>query len=80
MASSRASSGRKAAIRFSPVPKQKFDSTTKSTASPRAPGPARARAAVKITQPMVLNSSRRFLRAVASAWAPISGAVRITRA
>ena len=75
-----ASSGRKAAIRFSPVPKKKFEAMTQTTATASVPGPVKYRAAVKTTQPMVVKASSRFLAARASAQAPTSGAVSTMRA
>ena len=76
----RASSGRYAAMRFSPVPKKKLDNTSATTASSIASGPAKYSSAVKPTQPSVVSQSSFFLPACASAQAPTSGAVSSTAA
>ena len=56
-------SGRKAAIRFSPVAKVRFESTTRVMASQTSPGPVSASRAVPRIQPMVVTSRKRFLAA-----------------
>gem|GEM_PF-6939841 len=67
-------------MRFSPVPKKKFEAMTQAMATASVPGPVKYSAAVNSTQPTVVKASRRFLAARASAQAPISGAVSTMRA
>ena len=72
-------SGRKAAIRFSPVPKKKLARITRKIASHKSPGPTKESSKVKNIQPIEVKNSRRFLAAQASAYIPIIGAVIIMR-
>jgi hypothetical protein len=60
--------------------KKKFDTTTQTTATTRLPGPAMASAAGPSTQPTVVTSSNGFLLARRSTYAPMTGAVTITKA
>jgi hypothetical protein len=70
-----ASSGRKAAIRFSPVPKKKFEIIRAVMAMARSPGPAKYSATVPAMQPTVVTASAFFFAACASAQVPMNGAV-----
>src|SRR5262249_57736830 len=79
-ASPRASSGRNAATRFSPVLKQKFEAMTSAIARASVPAPVKASAAVKRTQPAVVAARRSFFAARRSAYAPRTGAVTRTSA
>jgi len=78
MAFASASSGRNAAIRFSPVAKKKLETMTQAMVSASVCGEANTSSAVNTTQPAVAASSRRFFAACASAQAPTSGALSST--
>src|SRR5262249_6587989 len=79
-ASPRASSGRNAATRFSPVLKQKFEAMTSAIARASVSAPVKASAAVKRTQPAGGAARRSFFAARRAAYAPRTGAGTRTRA